>query len=157
MDLCECGCGIPLTARSPSEWFASQVCHTLWHASQTQPDPEVWRAKQRLFGVLFFVSFGWAQCPWTYCIDEGWLIAEHRGNLWKRTHNTWMEPPVTFEPTFQEILDFACDMWHQQWTPRLIEATLRHSPNLAPYAVPTRIILPAMVGAATPDGAQAVV
>lgn len=145
MDLCECGCGIPLTARSPSQWFASQVCHVLWHASQGQPDPEVWRARQRLFAVLLFYSFSWDRCPWTSEISEDWLLAVHRANLWKRTHNTWMEPPAAFEPTFQEILDFACEMWHQQWTPRLIEAHRRGNPGLVPYAVPTRIILPVTV------------
>lgn len=33
--LCSCGCGQPITDRSPSAWFAGEACAERWHGSRS--------------------------------------------------------------------------------------------------------------------------
>lgn len=57
--LCGCGCGRAMTGYEPSLWFKDVNCFALFQASALYPNPEAWRAQQRLWFVLYYLVEGW--------------------------------------------------------------------------------------------------
>lgn len=63
---CACGCGYRITDADPSPDFKYYHCNQLWLASLDKPDPEVWRAEQRIMTMLICQHFTWGSSLWEF-------------------------------------------------------------------------------------------